>query len=68
MRFYTTLYYHVGEAPARHCALFPNIPLLSFAPARRRLRLFAGEFMPRFATGKPQHRTEPNLARAEMRA
>ena len=68
MRFDTTLYYHVGEAPAGHCALFPNIPLLSFAPARRRPRLFAGEFMPRFATGKPRHRTELNLARTEMRA
>ncbi len=67
MRSDTPLCYPVGEAPARHCALFPDIPLLSFAPARRSLCLFAGEFMARFATGMPRHRTGRNVARAGMR-
>ena len=67
MRFDTMLCYRFGEAPARHCALFPDIPLLSFAPARRSLHLFAGELMPRFATGIPRHRTGLKVAHAEMR-
>ena len=51
----------------RHLALFPGIPLLAFAPARRSPCLFAGEFMSRFATGKPRHRSEHSVARAEVR-
>ena len=63
------LCYPVGEAPARHCDLFSNIPLLSFALVRQSLRLIAGEFMSRFvATGMPRHRTELNVTRAEMHA
>ena len=50
----------------RHLALFPGIPLLAFAPARRSPCLFAGELMPRFATRIPRHRTGLNVARAEM--
>lgn len=67
MRSDTPLCYPVGEAPARHRALFPGIPLLSFAPARRIPCVFAGEFMSRFATGKSRHRSEHNVARAEVR-
>lgn len=67
MRSDTMICHLAGETPARRCALFPDIPLLSFAPVRRSPRLIAGEFMSRFATGKPQHRSEPDVARAEVR-